>query len=754
VGLNYSKVMITNFFKIALPFDEFNVQRLLYSESKLKTLRADHNSVASFFRRDDFIYISPKKGVALDLGELVIIKVHEQPDVVESLIRHLIFRAFRDAFPDRIPDSFYPLRFPSIRPEHDPIRRHIPAELHSVIGFPRVNEVHVRRIVREDSIQFGLIIFSRHQWRLTRNLFLLAADGFPLGGCTVLHSLPIPGLSGILAPDESVVGVVEKIEGDVACVQTNEGNQRIPLNELYLQRSREQLGNYLAFKLGNANATRVFRNLREGESERVKQGRYFGEIVKVAGWFSQQEYANNDGFTFRVTTDSKFLDGGFRLEPTRLVFDYGPGASAKRPLAGLLNYGPFDSSRFEPKSPRFLAIFLERNRGAVTQYLAQLRDGIPNSQYFQKGFRDLFRLHEIDYTLKAITSSSPEQYERAIDEPVTDSGGKRFSLALVEFAEDSDSFPDAQNPYLRAKARLMSYGIPVQGIRESHLRASSETLGYTLGPIALQMYAKVGGIPWLLPGSQSVDAELIVGIGNAIYRRNLWSGADQSRVVGLTTFFLGDGRYLMGHELRSVPYSEYFDELLRSLEDSIRQVSTEYAWKQGKTVRIVFHVFKPLKNLEVEVVDELIRRFSQFKILYAFITVSTKHPWMMFQDAQKQGEGWKVSLCDRGANLVLDESSCLLQLKGESDRPNKKHRPPLPVLIRLHDKSTYRDLQFISQQIMDFSYLSWRSFFPNETPVTIFYSALMASLSGRLQHITGWNPVFLDQHFRRKTWFL
>jgi hypothetical protein len=746
--------MITNFFKIVFPFEEFNVQRLPYSEKKLKALRGEHNSVASFFRRDDFIYVSPKKGESRDLGDLVIIKVREHAEVVESLIRHLIFRAFRDAFPDRVPEGFYPLRFPSLRPEHDPIRSLIPAELHGVIGFPRINEVHVRKIVREDNPQLGLIIFSKHQWRFRRNLFLLCADGFSPKGCTVLHSVPIPGLAGILAPDESVAGVVESIEGDVAWVQTNEGKQKLPLNELFLQRSREQLGSYLAFRLGSANATRVFRNLREGESERVRQGRYFGEVRRVAEWFSQQEYANNDGFSFTVTTDSKFSDAGFRLEPTRLVFDFGPGASAKRPLAGLLNYGPFDSSRFEPKSPRLLAIFLERNRGAVTKFLAQLRDGIPNSQYFQKGFRDLFRLHEIEYALKAIPASSAADYERAIDEAVTESGGNSFDLALVEFVEDSHSFPDSENPYLRAKARLMSYGIPVQGIRESHLRASSETLGYTLGPIALQMYAKVGGIPWLIPGSQSVDAELIVGIGNAIQRPNLWSGADQSRVVGLTTFFLGDGRYIMGHELRSVPYSEYFDELLRNLEESIRRVSTEYAWKEGKTVRIVFHVFKPLKNLEVDVVDELIRRFSQFKILYAFVTVSTKHPWMMFQDAQQQGEGWKVNLCERGANLILDKSSCLLQLKGEADRPNKKHRPPLPVLIRLHDKSTYRDLQFISQQIMDFSYLSWRSFFPNETPVTIFYSALMARLSGRLQHIKGWNPIFLDQHFRRKTWFL
>jgi hypothetical protein len=74
--------------------------------------------------------------------------------------------------------------------------------------------------------------------------------------------------------------------------------------------------------------------------------------------------------------------------------------------------------------------------------------------------------------------------------------------------------------------------------------------------------------------------------------------------------------------------------------------------------------------------------------------------------------------------------------------------------VRIHEKSTYRDLQYIVQQIHDFSYLSWRSFFPNETPVTVFYSNLIAAESNKLNKIPGWQPEFLDQHFRRKQWFL
>jgi hypothetical protein len=746
--------MVTNFFRITFPFDLFDVQRTEYSDRRMAELRATHNANASFFRNGDFIYISPKKGADLNLGTTARLAIDTNVRVVEQMIRHLVFRNFRDAFPDRLPESFAPLRFPSKQPQHDLVGALVPESLRGIITFSPVNEVSVRSVVENGRPVFGLLVQSRHRWRFPVSLAFLHAEGFPLEGAAVLQTVPVPGLSGVLAPDETVAGEIERLEGDMAVIRTNQATERRPLVELYLQRSREQIGRYLAFRLGDQLANDIFQRLQIEKEQRSRQGANFGEAVRIAGWFAKRTYVNNDGFAFSVTKNSSLADSGIRLEPTKLVFDYGPGASAASPFGGLSKFGPFDSNRFDRKQPRILAIFNEGNRGAATQFLAQLIDGIPTSAFFKKGLRDLFRLHEVDYVLKEIRTGSPEDYERAIDEAVKAAGADRFDLALVECADDSRGIPSAQNPYYRAKARLMSFGIPVQCVRESHLRQTSTGLAYTLGPAALQIYAKLGGVPWVLPGSQSVDAELVVGIGNTIYRPNLWSGAEQSRIVGLTTFFLGDGRYLMGQELKSVPFGEYFAELLRSLEESLTFVSNEYAWKDGQTVRIVFHVFKPLKNVEVDVVDRLVKSFPRFRILFAFVTVSTQHPWMMFRQATEQGSHWQTTLCERGANLILDKYSCLLQSRGEKDRPNKKQRPPFPVLVRIHEKSTYTDLPFITQQVLDFSFLCWRSFFPTETPVTIFYSNLMAELSAKLQQTPNWNSAFLDQHFRRKAWFL
>lgn len=751
--------MITNFFRIHLPLETFRIQRLPYSHEKLVALRQEHNKNASFFRNGDFIYASPSKGSKLELGELVEVKTDESPSLVLSLIRHLIFRNFRNAFPDRVPQSFSPFRFFSTKLEHDPLRKLLPPNLCEQVSYPRMVEVEVRQIQEDGKPSFGLLIRSRQRWQLKVDLKSLLEEGFDVVGKSVLETEPIPGLEGVLAPDENLLGEIVSIHGDEVEVTTNNGILRRKLDGLQMQRTRQQIGAFLAFKLGVQKATRVFEKLRDDSRERERPGFFFAEASKYAAWFSvggasPRAYENDDGFSFLVTKTNTFPVSSMQLHQTSLIFDYGPGASEKKPLTGLSKFGPFNAARFERNELRVLALFHPQSRGAVTQFLKQLIDGIPDSRYFQRGLKALFRLTSVEPVLQEVKSFTPESYEQAIDEAVKDSGAQGIDIALVECPEGSRLIPMRDNPYYRARARLMSYGIPTQGVRDQHLRAARESLQWTLGPMALQIYAKVGGTPWRLPGTQSVDREIVVGIGHSLERPNLWSGAEQSRVVGITTFFLGDGSYVLGERLRSVPYEVYFEELLRALKASIISVAEQYAWGDGNTVRIVFHIFKPIKNVEAEVVARLIEEFPQFNILFAFVTISTEHPWMMFRGAYEKDGRTSVTLCERGDNLILDPYNCLLQLRGDNDRPNKKQRPPYPVSIRVHEKSTYRDLKYIAQQIHDFAFLSWRSFFPNETPVTVFYSNLIATESSKLNKVSGWNEGFLDTHFRRKQWFL
>ena len=752
--------MITNFFRIDLPFEKFQIQRLPFTENNFRQLRLQHNHLASFFRNGEFIYISPARDSNLDLGDPVQLSIVDSPGVVLSLIRHLVFRTFRDSFPDRVPLDFSPLRFFSSKDEHDPLLKLLPDDLKGIIKFPRVVEVEVRMINENGRPVFGLLIRSRQRWQFNSPLSDLHNEGYdPVGKC-VLESLPLAGLNGILAPREDLIGEIQSIDGGEASILTNEGIVSRPLHSLFLQRTQHQIGDYLAFRIGESSTSRLFQNLRRKRQQQNNPGRAFHQINQFAAWFSgppsnPRSYENGDGFCFTVTSNNRFNNASsFPIQPTSLVFDFGPGASASKPLSGLSNFGPFNSERFASNELRILALCHSRNRGAMSQFAQQLKEGIPESQFFKRGLKSLFRLNSVTITIKEVENSFAETYEEAIDQAISEQQSNHFDLGLIECSESFRQYPVSENPYYRARVRMMSYGIPTQGVRDEHLRSTSDQLQWTLGPIALQMYAKAGGTPWRLPTSQSVDREIVVGIGSALERTNLWAGAEQSRIVGITTIFQGDGNYLLGERLRSVPYQDYFDELLSSLKASISNVAEEYAWKEGDSVRIVFHIFKPVKNIEAEVVGQLVESFPKFNILFSFVTISTRHPWSMYRNSFTESNTTTVTLCERGDNLVLDEKTCLLQLKGDKDRPNRSQRPPYPVTIRIHEKSTFSDLQYIAQQIHDFSFLSWRSFFPNDLPVTVFYSNLIASETAKLAKIPGWQPGFLETHFRRKQWFL
>lgn len=745
--------MLTNFFPFGVPSDSFQAQVIPYSADKLRQMRLKHNSEYSFFRYREMIAVSPHTENAPQLGKYETFDPAAHPGLVGSLLRHLLFQEFRNKITDVVPTSFAPLEFPSRKANHDPIAALLPDEIQNVFGYPRVISIAVEQIMQGGKPKHGLLISYRNRWQLSLSLEDLLSQGYAVVGSEVLSLEPMEGLRGVLAPKESLLGVVESVDGEMARIKTNQGIVERPLNELTIRRTRRQLAKFLKLRIGDEKTEMLFKMVLAHNKKQANPDMMINEIRQVGKWISSLRFRNGDNFSAFTSSDCELRGPSYKLERSKLIFDYAPGTAIDRPLSGLWNHGPFDSSKFDPKSPHILLMFRGSNRGAMTEFFGRLIDGLPESAYFKKGFRDLFRLHEIKHSIAVIEGETPEAYESAFDLAVKQNSDRNFDLVLVECSDDSEKFPPKKNPYLRTKVRAMSLGIPVQCVRDSHVRATSEHAN-TLGPLALQMYAKIGGQPWRLPASQTVDQELIVGLGSSLKRQNAWQNAEQSRVVGLTTFFLGDGRYVLGENLPAVAYDDYFDRLLEYLEKTINLVSEEYGWNDGENVRVVFHVFKPLKNIEVDVVDVLMKRFKRFNIVFAFVTVSLNHPWMMYQKLEKErGKTFTVP-SERCANLILNNSTCLVQVKGNKDRTNFNHRPPLPVKIQIHEKSTYDDLQYISQQVMDFSCLTWRGFFPSELPVTIHYSKLMADLTSKLQQIDGWNPAVIDQHFRRKKWFL
>ena len=769
-----AEIMISNFYPLVFPMESFQIERLPYDDDKLRDLRTEYNAHNSFFRRDGYIYISPMGDRRVPGGQEVMLSVDRDRDVIGSLVRHLFFRTFRDRHQDIVPLDFYPFRILSRKKGHDLLAaalRDLNIDGSSIGGLlenKKLIEIQFRDIVHEGRPMLGAVINVRYSWTYGKTVSCasLHSDGLNLVGRDVLLVEPLPGLEGVLAPDETLIGSLSSVSGDFAGVETNEGRTTHPLSQLIPQRSRRNVDDILSHYLGDHRVDRIRQAIKERDSSRLSAEAYQKEVAQMASVISKLEYRNRDNFTFSISAAPlKPPRQGFRMENPVFRFDYGPGASSKNASFGLLKHGPYDSLNFIPKTPRIAILCHGSSRDAFTSFLGKLRDGIPEASNFPGGMRGKYRLQDLAFDAASdfieVGAYSGDEYERAVAQYLSQNDGDtRADLVLIQTKEEFKSYIPSKNPYYRAKARFMMAGIPTQFLKTETIRKADKSLKYTIDSVALQVYAKLGGIPYVLPAGNNVDREIIVGIGNAVTRSNLYSGNEQDRVVGITTFFKADGEYIFGTRCREVPYSRYFEALLLNLRTSLEDIASGYGWRKGDAVRLVFHVFKPMKDLEVEVVAKLVEEYPQYAITFAFVTVTNRHPFVLFDEQNKRGKmvrGKKVGafVPKRRVNWVLDDHSCLIQLSGIDEMRTAYHGFSSPVLVRIHERSTFRDLHAIAQQVYNFTFLSWRSFKPTRSPVTITYANRISKMLTSLQKVDGWrSEVVNSSEMRRKKWFL
>src|SRR5262249_9436392 len=142
---------------------------------------------------------------------------------------------------------------------------------------------------------------------------------------------------------------------------------------------------------------------------------------------------------------------------------------------------------------------------------------------------------------------------RAID-AATD-GGFEWNLAIIQIDQDFKELPGPDNPYFITKSLFLKQRVPVQEITLETMRFPNQQLVYVLNNISLATYAKLGGIQWFLKSQQTVAHELVIGLGS----QNISTSrlGTNERVVGITTVFSSDGKYLLDDRTAAVPYSEY-----------------------------------------------------------------------------------------------------------------------------------------------------------------------------------------------------
>ncbi len=238
-----------------------------------------------------------------------------------------------------------------------------------------------------------------------------------------------------------------------------------------------------------------------------------------------------------------------------------------------------------------------------------LRDGLPDETWakvtawqqnkspnaFQGGLIGKFRLTRADIQFEEAKGYTAKDYREAVEKLLSRSPNG-LDLAIVQTRNSFTKLRGNANPYFVSKAAFMEAGVPVQAIKIENIEANDYQLAYILNNIALASYAKLDGIPWVISTLGPATHELIIGLGYTEVAEGRLS--EKTRYVGITTIFQGDGRYLLWGLTREVEFDNYATALLENLRTTIQYVKEENNWQTGDNVRLIFHVYKPLKMLK------------------------------------------------------------------------------------------------------------------------------------------------------------
>jgi hypothetical protein len=641
--------------------------------------------------------------------------------------------------------------------------------LHDLVALFKVRpkfELDARLYELQDGdTRVGLFVSVSTKWDIMALLSDLQGAGISVGGLYVVRRNPT-------ADERRLVGEVASVTGGIVALSNSfDGLTEIEEDKVWVEGSRYSFKRCLGALL-RGRYEEFDKRRSDAEAELMGGPGIEGLCEKMAGVFKlNNEVELYKGASCRVLCRiqaSNIYNYKTVVDVDQGEYCFDPAKRKRQKYAwpGIERFGPYSRDTFPAKSPRILVLAPDKAAGKVSQFIEVFKNGITSIQAskYASGFGKYFHLHNPEFVTVPVEllGTTPEmackRYRETIEATLRKSPD--YHAAMVAILDEHSKIDDGINPYLHAKAMLLSAGIPVQEFRMSTANQPPYNLQYILQNIAISLYAKMGGVPWTVDQGLAVDDEVVIGMGTGEISGNRFGG--KQRYVGITTVFRGDGNYLLGHLSRDCAFEEYPRVLEESTVQVLKELRERNGWRDGDTVRVVFHAHKPLKKVEVaRIVKACVDQVGVgLSVQFAFLTISKDHCFLVTDPEfsglrnDRTNEVKAKMVPPRGRVVQLGRFTRLLCTKGPSLIKRPVTPLPAPVLIHLHPESTYRDLQYLSEQVLKFTNLSWRGTQPAEDPVTVYYSEMIGKLLGRLRKVDGWSPSLLNTRLRHSMWFL
>jgi len=339
------------------------------------------------------------------------------------------------------------------------------------------------------------------------------------------------------------------------------------------------------------------------------------------------------------------------------------------------------------------------------------------------GFRRAFGT-TISLVRRPLVTKDPYGYQSLVKEVPPNAD---LVLAVIP---DEEMVPYEEDPYMPLKRRLSSKGIPSQMVTFSTVESLRDK-GYVLLNIALSLYAKAGGVPWVLTGRPSWD--LLIGLDTS------------PGCIGMT--LMSDWHeWSFRWDIRVNPEVEVIQILEDVLQDNIIAYVRE---KNLYPRRIVIHRDGLLFEEEIEQITRSLHKLQYAGILprdmkYYLIEVRKRNPARFIRMAKAH-----AYTPEKGTFLQLGDYRYLINTTGYPDLPpTLALSPPRPITVELVETNDWEiNFYTLAKQTYWLTALHYASAFVTpKLPISTLYPDRIASF---------WSAgVHPSANLRTKLWFL
>ncbi len=631
-----------------------------------------------------------------------------------------------------------------------------------------VLEFDVRTLVSRGDVEIVLTCSHRLRTFIDVPVSELRELGVPLAGKTVstMGAAADPKLAGRLGYAGRILAVDD--DGALTLEDHGDGSEAVPDGELYLEPSRANFAAVVG-ALTQGRASDVLKAVADAEARWHGGGVTRDTVAKTIAWLKRCEALTlADGVPMEIGAplDQSIKGAGFPNVDAfpKPKLSFGPGGARENRWAQkeLDDGGPYDRESFPLKKPRIAVVFEPGFRRNIAGIVEGFLYGLPNVRSqgpnplapHPTGLVGRFRLGEPQVSYFPTAGDRGVDYAEAARAANADAAGRdeQWNLALLQVSREWKERPYDDSPYWMGKAAFLKQGTVVQALSTETLAMDDLPYAMALANVALGVYAKLGGRPWLLPASRGDAHEFVFGLGSHVEKRGR-RGAGQ-RVVGIATMFTAQGDFVLDSRTAAVGYEGLPEALKTVVVDAIRRIRAEEAWRPDDPVRLVFHAFTQLSRECAEAVVEAVKGLGLTRMDFAFLHVVEDHPFTVF-DLEAENDHKSPLAPERGQAIKLGDREWLVTLTGRKEVKGNRQGLPDPVLLRLHHLSSYDDMGALSRQVSDFACHSWRTFMPARLPVTLGYADQIARQLSGLERTPGWDrDTVAGSRVMRRPWFL